>query len=294
MKKIIEIFSLTLLSIFLFSGCENEKPVYDGPDYIMFSDSLYLIPVEQNDEFIEIPISATRSCSYDRTVAVEIIDKESNAIEGVHYEIESNTVTIPAGELATSFKVRGHYENVGVEDSLGFHIRLLVDKAHQWDVYGVDADVVMQKVCPFDIHDFEGWCTITSSYINQYMKETDMRLIRTEVDPEEENTIIMKNYFYDGYDVKIKFLTEDPLRPDIEMEDQVFGPTSIPFEYVWGDGTIRMYQPPMYTSYYSTCEHFIFQFMTLYVETVGTVGTFFNAVKWISDDEAEKLKREGY
>ena len=38
--------------------------------------------------------------------------------------------------------------------------------------------------------------------------------------------------------------------------------------------------------------------MTLYVpgmaEGTNTVGTFANVVEWISDDEAEKLMREGY
>jgi hypothetical protein len=39
--------------------------------------------------------------------------------------------------------------------------------------------------------------------------------------------------------------------------------------------------------------------MTLYVmnkdgSMFGSVGTFINVLKWISDDEAEKLMREGY
>ncbi len=294
MKKIIEIISFATFAIFLFSGCEQDKVAYDGPDYIMFSDSLYLIPVEKEGNFVEIPISATRSCDYDRTVAVEIIDKESVAVEGLHYEIESNTVTIPAGKLAASVKVRGLYDNVGISDSLGFHIRLIVPKEKEWDLYGTEADVVMRKVCPFDIHNFEGWCVLTSTYMHAYMSNTDMRLVRSEVDPENENTIIMKDFFYDGYDVKIKLLTDNVLTPDIEMEDQVFGPTEIPFETIWGDGLIRMNQPSMYTSYYSTCEKFIFQFMTLYVKEVGTVGTYVNSVKWISDEEAELLKQQGY
>jgi hypothetical protein len=38
--------------------------------------------------------------------------------------------------------------------------------------------------------------------------------------------------------------------------------------------------------------------MTLYAPGMdasqNTVGTFVNAVEWISEDEAERLKREGY
>ena len=93
-------------------------------------------------------------------------------------------------------------------------------------------------------------------------------------------------------------VNEAIIEPLIEMEDQAFGPTSEAFGTLYGDGLIRMYQPTAYTSYFSSCEKFIFQYMTLYVpgmeEGYNTVGTFVNAVEWISDAEAEKLKREGY
>ena len=103
----------------------------------------------------------------------------------------------------------------------------------------------------------------------------------------------------EGYDVKVRFTTDDLLNPLVEMDEQTFGPTSEAFGTLYGDGVIRMLQPTSYTSYYSSCEQFIYQFMTLYVlnkdgSMFGTVGTFVNVLKWISDDEAEKLMREGY
>ena len=99
--------------------------------------------------------------------------------------------------------------------------------------------------------------------------------------------------------MKVKFTTNDLLNPLIEMEEQIFGPTTEAFGTIYGDGLIRMLQPSYYASYYSSCEQFIYQYMTLYVmnkdgSVYGTVGTFINAVKWVSDAEAEKLKREGY
>ena len=112
------------------------------------------------------------------------------------------------------------------------------------------------------------------------------------------HTIIIKDYFFDGYDARIRFSTGDINNPLIEMDEQDFGPTSEAFGTLYGDGMIKMYQPTAYTSYYSSCEKFILQYMTLYVPGMAagynTVGTFVNAVEWISDDEAEKLKREGY
>ena len=45
-------------------------------------------------------------------------------------------------------------------------------------------------------------------------------------------------------------------------------------------------------SYYNVCQHYFLQYMTLYVEGVGQVGTFLNVVEWISKAEYEKLERD--
>lgn len=296
-RRIITKFAVMAMAL-IMAGCEEDRTTYSGPNYIMFSDSLYVLPIQNNEEYFDIPVAATQATGYDRTLAVEIIDKNSNAIEGVHYTLESNTITIKAGERVADVRVRGIYDNIEIADSLGFALRLVTEENTQWDIYGTETNVMLQKTCPFNIYDFEGYAVITSTYLYNYTT-VDKRLIRTEVHPTEENTIIMKDYFYDGYDVKIKFTTDDPLNPLIKMEEQFFGPTTEAFGTIYGDGKIRMFQPTYYASYYSSCEQFIYQYMTLYVlnkdESVyGTVGTFINAVKWISDDEAEKLMREGY
>lgn len=279
-------------------GCNGGEPMAPTtPDYIQFSDTLYVLPVVDDVEYHNVQVVATKACDYDRTVAVEIIDAESNAIEGRHYSLESNTITIKAGELVGNVRVRGYHENIDVYDSLGFKLNLIVPEELQWDMYGTETNVLLQKACRFDINAFVGYCVLTSTYIMNYM-EVDKRLVKAELDPENENTIIMRDYFFDGYDVRITFKDNDILNPLIEMEDQVFGSTSEAFGTLYGDGLIRLYQPTAYTSYFSSCEKFIFQYMTLYVpgmeEGYNTVGTFVNAVEWITDDEAEKLKREGY
>lgn len=296
-KKLIglsAIFALLLIIV----GCSEERTTFSGPNYIMFSDSLYVLPVQNNEDFFDIPVSATQTCNYDRTLAVEIIDKNSNAIEGKHYTLESNTVTIKAGELVANVRVKGIYDNIEVTDSLGFSLRLVTEENTHWDMYGIDTNIILRKTCPFNIYDFEGYIVLNSTYLYDYTV-VDKRLIHAVVDTEEENTIIIKDYFYDGYDVKLKFTTNDLLNPLIEMKEQIFGPTTEAFGTIYGDGKIRMFQPTNYVSYYSSCEQFVYQYMTLYVmnedESIyGTVGTFINVLKWISDDEAEKLMREGY
>ena len=290
--------ALTVAVVGNIVGCNGGEPMAPTtPDYIQFSDTLYVLPVVDDVEYHNVQVVATKACDYDRTVAVEIIDAESNAIEGRHYSLESNTITIKAGELVGNVRVRGYHENIDVYDSLGFKLNLIVPEELQWDMYGTETNVLLQKACKFDINAFVGYCVLTSTYIMNYM-EVDKRLVKAELDPENENTIIMRDYFFDGYDVRITFKDNDILNPLIEMEDQVFGSTSEAFGTLYGDGLIRLYQPTAYTSYFSSCEKFIFQYMTLYVpgmeEGYNTVGTFVNAVEWITDDEAEKLKREGY
>lgn len=298
MKRIFTRVTVIMLFVVTLIACDEEYTTYSGSNYIMFSDTMFVLPVQNSEEVFEIPVAATRSCNYDRTVAVEIVDASSNAIEGRHYALENNTVTINAGELVANVRVRGIYENIGVNDSIGFSLRLLTKDDAKWDLYGTDTNVLLKKCCPFDINTFTGYCVVTSTYIMNYMPAIDVKLVRSEVDAESENTIVMKDYFYDGYDVKIKFDTRDLLNPVIKMEEQAFGPTSEAFNTIYGDGVIYMYQPLAYTSYYSSCEKFILQYMTLYVpgmpSNANTVGTFVNAVEWISDDEAEKMMREGY
>lgn len=289
---------LTLLMCAITSCGDAERPSYEGPNYILFSDTLTVLAVQNNEEVFDIPVAATEACSYDRIVAVEVIDKKSNAIEGKHYTIESNTITIKAGERDANVRIRGNYDAIAATDSLGLTLRLLTQQADQWDLYekSYEAKVILQKCCPFDINLFNGYAVLTSTYMQEFMPNVDNRLIKAIIDPEEENTIIMKDFFYDGYNVKIRFTTNDILNPLIEMDEQTFASTAEAFGTNYGDGYLHLYQSSSGVSYYSTCEQFIFQYFTLYVPGMAgnnVVGTFASAIEWVSNDEAKRLYLEG-
>lgn len=281
-----------------FTNCEEQHTLYQGDEYIMFADTLTVLGVENSDEVFDITIAATTVSDKDRTVAVEVIDKHSNAIEGIHYTIESNTVTIKAGELTGSLRIKGIAENLSVDYDPEVMLHLIADDKYHWDLYGGDTTrVVLRKVCPFDINAFSGYAMITSTFLYNYTGSYN-RLIKTEVDTTEENTIIMRDFYYDGYDVKLRFTTDDPLNPLIEMDDQPLVTTGEAFGTVYGDGMLHIYQPTNYVSYYSACEKFIYQYITLWVPGMAagtnTVGTFIHAIEWISDDEARILQNQGY
>ena len=301
MKKLLIGCMAAVAALIAFSGCDQDKVVYSGPNYLMFSDTLYTYAVQETNEIFNVPVSATVPADYDRTFGVEVIDKESNAVEGKHYKILSNTVTIKAGEMSTDVKVQGLYKNIGITDSLGFALRLVIPDTEQWSLYKNEAKVVMQKICPFDIKNFKGYCKVTSSYLSSdyYPKKVDLRLVTSDIVEGKENTIVVHDLYFDSYDMEIKFNRKYVLEPLVEMEEQICGSTGEAFNTIHGDGKLRLNQPTAYTSFYSTNENFILQYVTMSVNNkdgsyYGTVGTFVNVLEWISEAEAEKLKEQGY
>ena len=296
MKKLLIGCIVAVAALIAFSGCDQDKVLYSGPNYLMFSDTLYTYAVQETNEIFNVPVSATIPADYDRTFGVEVIDKESNAVEGKHYKILSNTVTIKAGELSTNVAVEGIYKNMDISDSLGFALRLIIPETEQWSLYKNEAKVVMQKIRPFDIKNFKGYCKVTSTYLSSdyYPHKVDLRLVTSDVVKGKDNTIVVH-----GYDMEITFNRKDVLEPLVEMEEQICGSTGEAFNTVHGDGKLRLNQPTAYTSYFSTNENFVLQYVTMSVNNkdgsyYGTVGTFVNILEWISEAEAEKLKEQGY
>ena len=277
----------------LGTGCKTEYPTYSGPDYIMFSQESHDLGILDSEEWFEIPISATRTAKHERTIGVEIVAERSNAIEGVHYVIESSTLRIPAGEMSTALRIKGQPENIELTDSLGIALRLVLDKENIWEEYGIDTEVHLHKCCPTDLDIFTGYAKLTSSWIMQYMGG-DARLVTTKRSKTNDNVIVVEDMFYKGYNVELTLNTEDRLNPTVEMEPHTIGTTGEAFGTIYGNGKLRMMTPTGYTSYFGSCEKFLVLYTTMFVEDVGTVGTYVNIFEWITNDEAERILREGF
>ena len=282
---------IALLS--LLAGCQAEKTTYEGPDYILFSADSHTLGILDSEEWFEIPISATRTANEERTIGVEVVASESSAIEGLHYILESNTLTIPKGELTTAVRIKGLAENIDINSMLSIKLRLVIDPELVWDAYGIESEVQLQRCCPFDINNFTGYAKVTSTWTMQYMN-AEARLVRTERDPEDKSAIIVKDMFYDGYDIGLKLNSEDRLNPTVTLAEQVLGTTGEAFGTIYGNGKLMMAEPTGYTSYYGTCENFLVLYSMMYVDGVGVVGTYVNIFEWISDLEAERIMREGF
>lgn len=279
--------------VFALLACNTERTTYNETNFILFSAEEHTLGVIDSQEWFEIPITATRTADYNRNVGVEVIASESSAIEGLHFIVESNTVTIPAGKLTTALRIKGMAENIPIDVQPKIILNLVINEEETWDVYGTRCEVTLQRCCPFDINNFAGYAKITSTWLMQYMN-TDSRLVETEVDA-ATNTLTIKSMFYEGYDIKISLDDSDPLAPRVIVpEEQVLGSTGEAFGTIYGNGKLMMSEPTGYTSYYGTCENFMVLYSMMYVDNVGTVGTFVNIFEWISKEEAERIMREGF
>lgn len=284
-------------------ACNERYTTYSDAEYVMFADSLSTNVVESGNNCFEVPISSTVARSYDRTFGVEVVDEGSNAIEGRHYRLRSNTVTIPAGELATAVEVEGLYDNIEPTDSLGFVLRLVMSEQLKWDLYK-DSDrtkVVMYKGCPFDRNSFTGYAVLSSLFLRDYPGENAsyQRVVKCDPHPTEPDMIIIRNCFFDGYDITLRLHGERVAEPKITMDaDQVVSDEASVFGQILGDNHILCDDSPYYESYFNSCQRFAVLWLHVYVEDlgemVGTVGHYYNVLEWISDEEAERLKREGF
>lgn len=303
MKNTYKVLSVFAAFAALLSACNKHEGGFDA-EYVMFADTLAIYPVIQGETF-KVPVVSTVSRDYDRTFAVEVIDKGSNAIENLHYRLKSNTIVIPAGKNRVDVEVEGLYNNIDYADSLGFTLRLVVPEEMEMPVHGSDAKFnletkcVLMKIAPFDVEDFTGYCLLASTYlINYSLNGSYQRLIWTEKHPSLENTVICHDWLYDGYDVNLTLHPEDPMEPVVEVEaGQQIGDEWTAFGIIRGDNRICAESSQAYPSYMYPGQNYLTVSFRVYVTKLGgeygTVGHYYNIMEWISDEEADRLIKDG-
>lgn len=298
MKQIIRYIALSLTAMVALIACHERYVTYDDAEYVMFADTLKLHPILEDAEEFRIPVVSTVVRDYDRTFGVEVIDKMSNAIERKHYTIASNTVTIKAGENRADVLVRGHFDSFEPVDSLGFTLQLVMKDELEMPLYGKQTKAVLMKSGPFDISMFTGYCVLSSMFLQDYSQTGSYnRLVYTEPHPTLKNTIICRNWLKDGYDVTMTFNDEDPLLPEVSMEkNQVASDQGSFFGTTygeWGD-KLLVTSSNLAQSIFYPLGGYLYIWTEISVEEYGVVGHFYNVMEWISDEEAERIMREGF
>lgn len=298
MKNIIRYIALSFVMMAGLGSCQERYVTYNDAEYVMFADTLAVYPIMEHDQTFTIPVVSTVTRNYDRTFGVEVIDATSNAIERKHYSLESNTVTIKAGQRRADVVVRGHFDSFEPEDSLGFTLSLVMNDALEMPLYGRQTKAVFMKTGPFDIEKFTGYCVLSSMFLQDYsLNGSYNRLVYTEKHPTMKNTIICRGWIKDGYDVTMTFDDSDPLLPLVTMEKkQVASDQGSFFGTVygeWGD-KLLVTSSNLAQSIFYPLGGYLYLWSEISVEEFGVVGHFYNVMQWVSDEEAERIKREGF
>ena len=297
MKQIFKYIAMSFVAAMALNACQERYVTYDGAEYVMFADTLAVYPVMEGADQFSIPVVSTVTRDYDRTFGVEVLDKLSNAIERKHYSLESNTITIKAGETRTDVKVRGHYNNIGEADSLGFALQLVMNDELEMPLYGKQTKAVLMKTGKFDRSKFTGYCVLSSMFLQNYdMNGNYNRLIYTEPHPTLKNTVICRNWIKDGYDVELTFNDEDPLMPIVTMARTVAGDQGSFFGTSYGQWGDKLYvrSSNLAQSIFYPLGGYLYIWTEFSVDEYGIVGDFYNVMQWVTDEEAERIMREGF
>ena len=297
MKQIFKYIAMSFVAAMALNACQERYVTYDGAEYVMFADTLAVYPVMEGADQFSIPVVSTVTRDYDRTFGVEVLDKLSNALERKHYSLESNTITIKAGETRTDVKVRGHYNNIGEADSLGFALQLVMNDELEMPLYGKQTKAVLMKTGKFDRSKFTGYCVLSSMFLQNYSQNGEYnRLIYTEPHPTLKNTVICRNWIKDGYDVELTFNDEDPLMPIVTMARTVAGDQGSFFGTSYGQWGDKLYvrSSNLAQSIFYPLGGYLYIWTELSVDEYGIVGNFYNVMQWVTDEEAERIKRVGF
>ena len=297
MKQIFKFIAMSFAAVMALNACQERYVTYEGDEYVMFADTLAVYPVMEGADQFSIPVVSTVVRDYDRTFGVEVIDKLSNAIERKHYSLESNTITIKAGETRADVKVRGHYANIGEADSLGFALQLVMKDELVMPLYGKQTKAVIMKTGKFDRSKFTGYCVLSSMFLQNYSQDGGYnRLVYTEPHPTLKNTVICRNWLKDGYDVELTFNDEDPLMPVVTMARTVAGDQGSFFGTSYGQWGDKLYvrSSNLAQSIFYPLGGYLYIWTEFSVDEYGIVGDFYNVMQWVTDEEAERIMREGF
>lgn len=267
------------------SSCNEDHIKYDDAPYVMFADTVSIIPALQSAQEFPVHIASLRACDVDRTYAIEIAAQQSTAVQNWHYVLSSQTVTIPAGKTTASINVKPIYENIPVKDTMRLQLNLVSQFDDAWSPQGSTTKVLIKKICPLDINDFAGYCRVNSKFLMDYKSEYT-RTIKCEVAEDEKNVLILRNFYYDNYDLRIQLDDSDPLKPVFKIiDEQVIADTRIAFGVVYGDGRLLAADAPGTVSTFDACNRTARLNLLVGVDNVGIVGAYPNLLVWIEEHE---------
>ena len=266
---------------------------YEGEDFVLFADSDYVMPLTEDNRVFEIPVGFATSAPYDRTVAVAVDVKQSNAIEDYHFLVENHNVKVAAGQTTGMLRLRGCYNHVeSVDDSLCVTLRLLPHEGQTPTqqnqssaslhgtsaLYGSTTRVHLQKVRPFRIEDYVGDLRLTCTFPFSTSSVTNFNVKSEKIN---DSTLVVRKPFDDNRDLVLNFHTgkSNPFDQNIDMREQVAF-TDATF------GQVSMATVEGAPSYYLPEDRAFVLYLNAYLSHLGSFGSYYYIFQWISPDQA--------
>ena len=292
MKRIRMTLSLLVaaaLLLPLLNSCEKINKTFAEGDYVAFLDTMAYYPVEIDEKGFPIEIAASSTRDYDRTYGVEIVSSRSTAIEGVNFTLSSNNIVIPAGQRTGKIEVLGKYDSMESSDSIGVELRLIVPREAEWDLYDgfLNTKVIFTKQCPQSVDNFleDGGNFIFYAQFPFSDYQVQRTLVKaTKIDDEG---LQFSPLFDDTMPITIQFIQGEPLNPVLKVSEQEAFITS---DY----GIVLCETAEGYPNYFYSCDRVLSFYLLFSSDRVGTFGTYYYALQWISAREAEYYKNFGF
>lgn len=273
--------SIAVLSFLMaaLSSCTSDPIQYNDAEYVLFADSVSVLPVVSDNEYMDVHVASTVTKPYDRSFAVEVLENYSNVVEGYHYEIENPNVVIKAGQRSGNIRIRGVFDNINSKDSLSLQLRLVAEDAVKNEFYGDKMKIHFRKCYPLNIDDYTGDLLMYASFpfsssLNRYLRTAEKR---------SENSLLIKHPFTTGYDLVMYFDGSDPLFPMVTVKEHI---SMIDTNY----GKITARTVDHTPSFYDGENRMIYLKMDFYVRGLGNIGVKGFVFQWVSPEDAELIR----
>lgn len=278
--KIRPLYTLSFILGILASSCTSEAPEthYNGKTFVQFSDSVYQMPVTEEEQIFEVPVVVSKAANVDRNIIVDVDLKKTNATEGFHFSLESRNITIPAGQMMGNVRIRGNYSHLNPEDSLAFTLRIINNEENQLDMYSKEANVSLHKILPFHIEDYVGDVLLTCTFP---FSTSQVTTFLTKSEKIDDHTLKVIAPFEQSRNITLRFHDnkENPFDRGIDMRTQVAF-TDINY------GQVSMSSVEGAPSYYIPQDRAFVLYLLAELEHLGAFGAYYYIFQWITPDEA--------
>ena len=265
-------------------SCREGGITYDSnSEYVMFSDSLVVVPVTEDAErYYEIKIGTNRAIDVDVTYPIEIVAHKSLAIDGVHFELEARNITIKAGETKGSLLMKGNYDRMDFKNEIDFTINVINPRGGISELYGSEMKVVLKKIKRLNIDDFVGDLKVTAAYPfsnnltslyckSEKISDTELRILDLYFNDKSPFVVEFKN---DDDDENI-FNNEIEVKSQYSFMDPNYGP-------------VLMRSIKANPSFYVPQDKAFVLFLEYYLNKVGSFGVHPVILEWVSPHEVEE------